>query len=253
MSEDDDLIIFQEMGKGSTFSKSPKNQKEPITGRYESLYEELHEKCNPERFVEPYDKEKVDIANNIFSQLLRHPSDISLQKGLRSRAIRELGVTFCTEELYNQLVVVCHPRNYTGEHYDADSLEEANSIYNEILNHADDIEALESLQHKAKGLFDIYNARKKEYELKEKQALAENAKSLDEAKLEDELNGAESVVLYFYASAFLIEILAFVSLEESLLLFIFMNGAALLFVFIAISSHKKKKNIKAKLSELKKQ
>lgn len=36
---------------------------------YNTLYDELRDKCNPERFMEPYEKEKVELAIEIFSEL----------------------------------------------------------------------------------------------------------------------------------------------------------------------------------------
>ena len=58
---------------------------------YSNLYEELREKCNPSNYMNPYNAEKVEIANSIFSQLDGFKDDVDTLVLLRNQAINKLG------------------------------------------------------------------------------------------------------------------------------------------------------------------
>ena len=58
---------------------------------YESLYAELKIKCNPNKFMVPYDKERVSQANELYRQLMEtSPQNEETLRQLRSKAIKEL-------------------------------------------------------------------------------------------------------------------------------------------------------------------
>ena len=67
-------------------------------------------------------------------------------KGLRARAMAELGVRFATEDLYGELVRALNPAAFAGER---EKFRFANELYNQVLLHADDVVALERLKAKA--------------------------------------------------------------------------------------------------------
>ena len=80
---------------------------------YESLYAELKIKCNPNKFMVPYDKERVSQANELYRQLMEtSPQNEETLRQLRSKAIKELGVCF-SKPCFNSfatpviLVILC--------------------------------------------------------------------------------------------------------------------------------------------------
>lgn len=90
-------INFEEIGKDETahVEQSSSLFKQPIRGRFQSLYEELKARCAPENFMNPYEPEKVSRANELYSDVLAtNAQDEEKLKELRLRAIEELGIKF---------------------------------------------------------------------------------------------------------------------------------------------------------------
>jgi len=154
--EDDDYLIFTEVSKDeSSNKKESNNEKLPIENKYSTLYEELVARCDPACFMEPYDKERVNCANEIYSQVLLNENSPDVLRQLRSRAIKELDVKFGTLYLYKELKRICNPKNFTGENYNADYLMMANNLYSQVCEYADDIEKLEEIEKQASDLIEI--------------------------------------------------------------------------------------------------
>ena len=98
---------------------------------YDSLYEELIEKCKPSNFLS--DQNKFNTANDIYSQLLKI-SDREEKRVLEMRnvAIKELGVRiiFNTKELYEYLEEMLDPRTYERmKPYDSERVRQAGEFY----------------------------------------------------------------------------------------------------------------------------
>ena len=129
---------------------------------YESLYAELKIKCNPNKFMVPYDKERVSQANELYRQLMEtSPQNEETLRQLRSKAIKELGVCFSSKALFQFLCNTCHPRNFMSP-YNAEKVEIANKLYVQVLEKAYNIEALENIQRSAKQLLGIKEFRNNE-------------------------------------------------------------------------------------------
>ena len=142
-------MTFEEIGKEKTahVGQSSDVFKQPIPGRYHSLYKELKVRCAPENFMDPYEPEKVSKANELYSEVLATDAhDDGKLKRLRSRAMEELGVQFSTELLYEKLSAVCNPKNFTGDAYDKERLKLANRLYQAVLKNADNVVALEEIE-----------------------------------------------------------------------------------------------------------
>lgn len=112
---------------------------------YNTLYDELKEKCNPAIYMNPYNAEKVEISNQIYSQLDSNKENVSYLIELRNLAIKKLGLSFSAKELFEKLSEIYNPNNYVGEKYDADKLHISNQIYAKIQKCADDIVELENI------------------------------------------------------------------------------------------------------------
>lgn len=155
MTQEEDYIIFEEVNNKNLDKNAGQIAKHPILGHYNSLYEELLEKCNPACFLEQYNKRKVELANIIYLQVLENKNNYEILKSLRSKATKELDIKFATIDLYNLLINACNPQNYTGKNYNFKKLEQANELYDQILKYADDIEALERIYVEACGMTDL--------------------------------------------------------------------------------------------------
>lgn len=158
MEQTDENIKFIHIDKDdNTGMTGTQLYPEPISGYYKSLYEELKDKCDPINFLNPYDSEKIDIANNIYKQIINYKEDNGEYqlKDLRKEAIEKLGIKFSTGILYNHLRQKCYPKRFTGANYNYDHIELANKLYILILKNADNIEALEEIEKQASGLPDI--------------------------------------------------------------------------------------------------
>ena len=122
--------------------------KKPIDGKYKSLYAELTSKCYPQNFMEPYDHQKVKIANEIYAEILKSAEDLTKLKELRIRAIKELNIQFSTEELYKKLLDLTNPQRFIEfmREYDAEKVSLANDFYQRVKDNANDILELEAIQ-----------------------------------------------------------------------------------------------------------
>lgn len=164
-----DYLIFHNM--------TPQRSEEK---QYESLYEELLEKCNPNNFMQPYDKEKVDTANTIFAELRSNPyaTDYEL-KEVRLKAVQKLGIHISTQRILDYLMKYCDPQRYTDrDPYDAELVFQANALYSQILDNKDDIFELEKIEILAKPLINSENERKRQMEILQ----LEKAKRIDEQR-----------------------------------------------------------------------
>ena len=111
----------------------------------DTLYDELIEKCNPVKFMNPYSAEKVEISNHIYSQLEANKNNLPVLIELRNQAIKKLALSFSAKELYDRLCEIYNPKKYVGDNYDSKKLQVANKIYAKIQNLRDDIIGLENI------------------------------------------------------------------------------------------------------------
>ena len=170
--QEEDKYIFEEIKPAGQLTKEDEvKEKKPIEGFYASLFDELKEKCDPACFLKPYDKIKVDIANEIYYEIIHNEGNEEKLKFLRLRAIKELGVKFATAIIYENLIEVCNPKNFTGIKYDKEKLDSANNYYYQIQENADDILALEKIQDEASELI---NEMQKHIENKNAKHLKQN-------------------------------------------------------------------------------
>ena len=55
-------------------------------------YEVLLSRCSPNNFMDPYDAEKVALANKIYSSILANRNDIEKLKKLKKEAEKKLNI-----------------------------------------------------------------------------------------------------------------------------------------------------------------
>ena len=118
---------------------------------YDSLYDELVDKCNPINFnIESVGIERFNIANEIYAQVLNnHESEEDLVY-LRNRAMDELGIHISTSKVFNRLKEFLDPQNYMNRHpYDVDLVRNAGTQYDKLIRNRDDIRALSELENES--------------------------------------------------------------------------------------------------------
>ena len=153
-------IRFEEIGKDDTAHAEQPSAlfKQPIRGVYKNLHAELKARCAPENFMNPYEPDKVSMANELYSQVLSaNEDDDATLKALRLKAMEQLGVRFSTEQLFKKLTDACNPKNFTGDAYNKERLELANGLYQQILANADNIFMLEEIEIDAKEFITFFS------------------------------------------------------------------------------------------------
>lgn len=155
MGEKEENIQFDSMTDlrwnfGGKYEEKTETAREDAEEReYDSLYEELVDKCNPGKF-KTAGIEIFNTANEIYSglQQLTDTSDSADLKELRNRAIDKLGIKISAKKVFNRLQTYLDPENYTGRTpYDKDLVSNAGNLYTQLLNNKDDIRALEAIEN----------------------------------------------------------------------------------------------------------
>lgn len=151
MDADQQKSFFRNPIKLQTPRKQPEKD-------YRNLYAEMLEKCNPASFLEPYNPEKLTIANNIYSILKQHEREYNVldskmpeeMRLLRNKAATLLEISFTTKRLFEFLEKRLHPKQFVNENYHKELLELSNDVYNELLQHSNDIISLEKFHESEK-------------------------------------------------------------------------------------------------------
>ena len=95
--------------------------------------------------MNPYDAEKVGVANSIFSRLEENKDNVGKLIQLRNQAILKLGISFSASTMFECLSKIYNPSKFMGKNYDAEKLLAANKIYDKILQNKDNIIELEKI------------------------------------------------------------------------------------------------------------
>lgn len=149
---EEDNIIFETMPDfrdiklgGDNIQQTYEDEKE-----YDSLYDELMDKCNPKKFnIEYFGFDKFDEANYIWSELKKEYTSKESLILLRNRAIQKLGVHISTKKKLNELKEYLNPDVYIDDdNYDRDLISKVGKVYEEILSAKNDIILLEEIEKK---------------------------------------------------------------------------------------------------------
>lgn len=99
----------------------------------ETMYERLKRLCNPAKFVDNYDKEKVDVANNIYSKLMSiDQNDEQAIDELVVIAEKDLRINLLDEYRFIYLKNRLNPKKYM-EPYDAEKVTLSNELYSQLM------------------------------------------------------------------------------------------------------------------------
>lgn len=151
MQEQEENIQFDNMPNFVEMF-SPKVSDWDDEKEYNSLYDELLEKCRPDKFIgDTSDNKKFLLANQLYAELKSKQghSDNELID-FRDRAMSLLGIHISTKKLYSWLEEYLNPQVYTTmEPYDAERVALAGEYYMRMRECKDDIHALEKLRDDA--------------------------------------------------------------------------------------------------------
>ncbi len=112
---------------------SPQSYSQPsscTTVINESVYDRLKRLCNPVNFMQNYDKEKVEIANQIYSKLMSANPNTD---EIAAEAEKLLGIQLVDNHQIEDLKNKLHPKNFMNP-YDARKISLANEIYSRIVD-----------------------------------------------------------------------------------------------------------------------
>lgn len=101
----------------------------------ENLYEVLCRVCHPSRFAftKNYNKDKVDLANDIFKRIQNiSPDNLELLRIIEVEAKEKLGIKIIDNELLDVLKKKVNPKQFVHP-YNPEKLELANDLYNRLL------------------------------------------------------------------------------------------------------------------------
>lgn len=145
------ILIFH-LIFGSKISKIKKEEKEIQLDKEQGLWSVLERKCNPNRFMSPYNKEMVDKANTIYACLQgTKDDDIESLKDIRRKIESELGVTFVDMMEVEKLKALANPSNFMKP-YDPNKVSLANTLYSKLQDEVIHIDDFENIKEQVKSL-----------------------------------------------------------------------------------------------------
>ena len=100
----------------------------------EAIYKDLKVKCNPAKFMKPYNKERVEVANTL-SQLLMQtsPNDEEAVAGIVDTAQSKLGINIVEKKYVRQLKKIIYPKRFLKP-YNEKRFALANELYTALAN-----------------------------------------------------------------------------------------------------------------------
>ena len=179
---------------------------------YASLYDELAEKCHPNRFIngDDFDEKLFEEANRLYAEVLKckgAPEDTLIS--LRNRAMDTLGINISTKKKYEYLDSILNPKIYTDgatDEYDAERVSEAARWYTRLQASRNDIRALESLEIEAVNFID---RRKNELQIIEQKKAEEKMPIIDGGNGDGEIDYAFGITMFIVLSALCLIIIYF--------------------------------------------
>lgn len=129
---------------GSSYSEYHSNQKKNKS----TLYNKLLSACNPSNFIKPYNKEIIDKANSIYQQILStSPTDHVKLKILRSKATKELGISFINTKELKEYKQKSDPSRFMNP-YNPNKVAQSNEFLSRLSSDNLTIDEFEELKEK---------------------------------------------------------------------------------------------------------
>lgn len=205
MQEQEENIQFDNMPNFVEMF-SPKVSDWDDEKEYNSLYDELLEKCRPDKFIgDTSDNKKFLLANQLYAELKSKQghSDNELID-FRDRAMSLLGIHISTKKLYSWLEEYLNPQVYTTmEPYDAERVALAGEYYMRMRECKDDIHALEKLRDDA-AIFIDRKLTEDKIEYEKRQEEEKIAKQKEQEEKNNQFTAITFLVLFLVAVVIII-------------------------------------------------
>ena len=166
-------------------SYTPNKDLIPKEFRNETYYKRLKRLCNPVNYMDEYDKETIDIANDIYSKVMNvNPDDNAAVYSLIATAESKLHINFLDEIDYNNIVNKLNPKKYV-EPYDADRVSLANDLYAQIMQPDVNLTTYLRIKEQAKPLTNYLESiqKKSQEEYRKRQVAARRKQEEEERNL----------------------------------------------------------------------
>jgi len=119
----------------------------------ETLKEQLCRVSNPENFMDPFDKVRVDIANDLYSRINQtDETDIEALKALRREVSEQLGIDFTDDKKRVKLIKKCDPKNFMNP-YNEEKVRIATELYDKLCSSNLDVDEMEEIEEAVKQLY----------------------------------------------------------------------------------------------------
>lgn len=186
-SSSDDLNMQMQNSNNEpvkNMSFRPKSEKmQDYMWNKETMYERLIRLCNPARYVDNYDKEKVDAANTIYSKLMSiDRNDEQTIENLAVMAENDLRINLLDEYQFTHLKNCLNPKKYM-EPYDADSVTLANELYSQLMQSDLNYTKYVQIKREAEPLLKVVEERERKQKEQEEQNKIIEAKSIKNAAI----------------------------------------------------------------------
>lgn len=109
-----------------------------------SAFIELLAECNPSNFMQPYDYEKIKVANELYNALQQADLTDEQFVQIELRAKNELEVSLSCDALYSLLCSACIPSRFMNP-YDHEKVSKANELYFDVLSHKNSLQDLQRI------------------------------------------------------------------------------------------------------------
>ena len=115
--------------------------------REKTLFEILKEQCNPKRYLDPYDKEKVDVATDLYRRVISCDKNNNNELiAIRNEAVSKLNINWVDSKRIKRLKRLVNPKKYTSDKM-LDKLPIANELYNKLSSGNMSPEEIDSLEN----------------------------------------------------------------------------------------------------------
>lgn len=205
MQEKEENIQFDNMPNfGDMFSAKTSDWDDDK--EYNSLYDELLDKCRPDKFIgDTSDNKKFLVANQLYAELKLKQGCIDNELiEFRDRAMGLLGIHISTKKQYEWLDKYLNPQVYTTiDPYDAERVALAGEYYMRMRECKDDIHALEKLRDDAATFIDRkLTEEKAEYEKRQEEEKI--AKQKEQEEKNNQFTAITFLVLFLAAVVIII-------------------------------------------------
>lgn len=150
-----------QQSKTSSFETDKNHPLKLISKEYdfETPYMRLIRICNPANYVDNYDKDKVNIANELYANVLAtNRNDKNEIDKLCEETEKRLNINLLDETQYNNLKQRLNPKNFT-EPYDQEKVSLANELYSQLMLHEINWTIYSKVKEQAKSLIDDKNTK----------------------------------------------------------------------------------------------